>query len=309
MANDRTVLSVRNVTKVIGKKTLVDNVSFDVYEGEVFGFLGPNGAGKTTTIRMLVDLIKPTSGEIEIGGYSVQRQFIKAMEQVGCIVENPEMYSFMTGWENLKQFARMLGNVGDARIEEIVQLVNLEARIHDRVKTYSLGMKQRLGIAQALLNRPRLLILDEPTNGLDPVGIRELRAFVRQLVEQENISVVISSHLLSEVQMMCDRVGIIQHGKMITVDTIEALMNRAMDKIEWRVDDVDAALALLTEQSPDSEFEIHGPNVIVGRMTPDEIPQLSKLLIDRNIQLQGVRPVVVTLEDLFVELTGGEGIA
>ncbi len=170
-----TILSVRDVKKVIGKKTLVENISFDVKQGEVFGFLGPNGAGKTTTIRMLVGLIKATEGTISIGGYSIKENFREAMRQIGSIVENPELYTYLTGWENLKQFARMLGDISDERIIEIAEMVHLDERIHDKVKTYSLGMKQRLGIAQALLGNPKLLILDEPTNGLDPAGIRELR--------------------------------------------------------------------------------------------------------------------------------------
>ena len=170
-----TILSVRDLKKVIGKKTLVENISFDVKQGEVFGFLGPNGAGKTTTIRMLVGLIKATEGTISIGGYSIKENFREAMHQIGSIVENPELYTYLTGWENLKQFARMLGDISDERIIEIAEMVHLDERIHDKVKTYSLGMKQRLGIAQALLGNPKLLILDEPTNGLDPAGIRELR--------------------------------------------------------------------------------------------------------------------------------------
>lgn len=168
-----TILSVRDVKKVIGKKTIVENISFDVKQGEVFGFLGPNGAGKTTTIRMLVGLIKETEGTISIGGYSIKENFREAMRQIGSIVENPELYTYLTGWENLKQFARMLGGISDERIIEIAHMVHLDERIHDKVKTYSLGMKQRLGIAQALLGNPKLLILDEPTNGLDPAGIRE----------------------------------------------------------------------------------------------------------------------------------------
>ncbi|GAA3318495.1 hypothetical protein GCM10020331_021530 [Ectobacillus funiculus] len=177
---------------------------------------------------MLVGLIKPTEGKIAIAGYDIRKEFRNAMRQVGSIVENPELYTYLTGWENLKQFARMLGDVTDERIHEIVRMVHLDKRIHDRVKTYSLGMKQRLGIAQALLGKPKLLILDEPTNGLDPAGIRELREFVHHLVQEEHMSVFISSHLLSEVQMMCDRVAIINHGKkMITVATIEDLVKKS----------------------------------------------------------------------------------
>ncbi|MFX3625049.1 MAG: ABC transporter ATP-binding protein [Ectobacillus sp.] len=302
------VLSVQNVKKTIGKKTIVEHISFDVYEGEVFGFLGPNGAGKTTTIRMLVGLIKPTEGKISISGYDVKAEFRQAMRHIGSIVENPELYTYLTGWENLKQFARMLGDVDDGRIHEIVRMVNLEQRIHDKVKTYSLGMKQRLGIAQALLGNPKLLILDEPTNGLDPAGIRELREFVHRLVEEQNISVFISSHLLSEVQMMCDRVAIINRGKMITVSTIEDLVKKASDKVKWKVSASEKAAALLRESPEIKEVAAEG-DTITCRMPVERIGAYNKMLIEQGIEVQSVHEVVVTLEDLFMELTGSEGNA
>lgn len=300
------LLSVKNVTKTIGKRDLVHNISFTVKEGEVFGFLGPNGAGKTTTIRMLVGLIKPSAGVIEIGGYNVQKQFTKAMEQVGAIVENPELYMYLTGWENLKQFARMLHGVDEERIREVVEMVNLEKRIHERVKTYSLGMKQRLGIAQALLGRPSLLILDEPTNGLDPVGIRELRVFIRKLVEEQQISVFISSHLLSEIQVLCDRVGIINHGKMVTVSTVEELMKHSMERIEWTVSNPQKAKHLFLEKGIVDCIESNGK--IICKMPQEEVAMWNERFYYHQIQVMGIRPVVETLEDLFVELTGGMGI-
>ncbi|WP_129727413.1 ABC transporter ATP-binding protein [Ectobacillus funiculus] len=303
-----TVLSVKGLKKVIGKKTLVENISFEVQQGEVFGFLGPNGAGKTTTIRMLVGLIKPTEGKIAIAGYDIRKEFRNAMRQVGSIVENPELYTYLTGWENLKQFARMLGDVTDERIHEIVRMVHLDKRIHDRVKTYSLGMKQRLGIAQALLGKPKLLILDEPTNGLDPAGIRELREFVHHLVQEEQMSVFISSHLLSEVQMMCDRVAIINHGKMITVATIEDLVKKAADRVEWIVTPVEKAEGILRGLAEVRELTAQ-QNVITCRMPIERISIYNKQLIENGIDVHSVREVAFTLEDLFMELTGAEGIA
>lgn len=303
-----TVLSVKGLKKVIGKKTLVENISFEVQQGEVFGFLGPNGAGKTTTIRMLVGLIKPTEGKIAIAGYDIRKEFRNAMRQVGSIVENPELYTYLTGWENLKQFARMLGDVTDERIHEIVRMVHLDKRIHDRVKTYSLGMKQRLGIAQALLGKPKLLILDEPTNGLDPAGIRELREFVHHLVQEEQMSVFISSHLLSEVQMMCDRVAIINHGKMITVATIEDLVKKAADRVEWIVTPVEKAEGILRGLAEVRELTAQ-QNVITCRMPIERISMYNKQLIENGIDVHSVRDVAFTLEDLFMELTGAEGIA
>ncbi|MFJ8528849.1 ABC transporter ATP-binding protein [Bacillus sp. NPDC094106] len=300
-----TILSVRNVKKVIGKKTLVENISFDVKQGEVFGFLGPNGAGKTTTIRMLVGLIKATEGEISIGGYHIKENFREAMRQIGSIVENPELYTYLTGFENLKQFARMLGGISDERILEIAKMVHLDERIHDKVKTYSLGMKQRLGIAQALLGSPKLLILDEPTNGLDPAGIRELREFIHKLVKEENMSVFISSHLLSEVQMICDRVAIIHKGRMITVAPIEELMKTASDRVEWIVTPISKAKDILKAAEGVSEISIDNERLLC-RMNIASISMWNKRFVENGIDVHSVKELVFTLEDLFIELTRSE---
>ncbi|OOR24573.1 ABC transporter ATP-binding protein [Bacillus mycoides] len=299
------ILSVRDVKKVIGKKTLVEDISFDVKQGEVFGFLGPNGAGKTTTIRMLVGLIKATEGTISIGGYSIKENFREAMRQIGSIVENPELYTYLTGWENLKQFARMLGDISDERIIEIAKMVHLDERIHDKVKTYSLGMKQRLGIAQALLGNPKLLILDEPTNGLDPAGIRELREFIHKLVKEENMSVFISSHLLSEVQMICDRVAIIHKGKMITVAPIEELIKTASDRVEWVVTPVSKAKDMLDAAEEVEEVIIEDERLLC-RMDVASINIWNKHFVENEIDVHSVKELVFTLEDLFIELTRGE---
>ncbi|EOP63221.1 MULTISPECIES: ABC transporter ATP-binding protein [Bacillus cereus group] len=299
------ILSVRDVKKVIGKKTLVEDISFDVKQGEVFGFLGPNGAGKTTTIRMLVGLIKATEGTISIGGYSIKENFREAMRQIGSIVENPELYTYLTGWENLKQFARMLGDISDERIIEIAKMVHLDERIHDKVKTYSLGMKQRLGIAQALLGNPKLLILDEPTNGLDPAGIRELREFIHKLVKEENMSVFISSHLLSEVQMICDRVAIIHKGKMITVAPIEELIKTASDRVEWVVTPVSKAKDMLDAAEEVEEVSIEDERLLC-RMDVASISVWNKHFVENEIDVHSVKELVFTLEDLFIELTRGE---
>ncbi|MFE4761797.1 ABC transporter ATP-binding protein [Bacillus mycoides] len=300
-----TILSVRDLKKVIGKKTLVEEISFDVKQGEVFGFLGPNGAGKTTTIRMLVGLIKATEGTISIGGYSIKENFREAMRQIGSIVENPELYTYLTGWENLKQFARMLGDISDERIIEIAKMVHLDERIHDKVKTYSLGMKQRLGIAQALLGNPKLLILDEPTNGLDPAGIRELREFIHKLVKEENMSVFISSHLLSEVQLICDRVAIIHKGKMITVAPIEELIKTASDRVEWAVTPISKAKDMLEAAEEVEEVSVEDERLLC-RMDVASINVWNKHFVENGIDVHSVKELVFTLEDLFIELTRGE---
>ncbi|MFK4307268.1 ABC-2 type transport system ATP-binding protein [Bacillus sp. RC242] len=303
-----TILSVRDLKKVIGKKTLVEDISFDVKQGEVFGFLGPNGAGKTTTIRMLVGLIKATEGTISIGGYSIKENFREAMRQIGSIVENPELYTYLTGWENLKQFARMLGDISDERIVEIAKMVHLDERIHDKVKTYSLGMKQRLGIAQALLGNPKLLILDEPTNGLDPAGIRELREFIHKLVKEENMSVFISSHLLSEVQLICDRVAIIHKGKMITVAPIEELIKTASDRVEWVVTPISKAKDMLDAAEEIEEVSVEDERLLC-RMDVASINVWNKHFVENGIDVHSVKELVFTLEDLFIELTRGEQYA
>jgi ABC-2 type transport system ATP-binding protein len=204
----------------------VDQISFELFPGEVFGFLGPNGAGKTTTIRMMVGLIGMSDGDVAINGHSIRTSFREAIRHVGAIIENPELYKHLTGMQNLKQFARMVGNIPQSRIDQIVHLVGLTARIHDKVKTYSLGMRQRLGFAQALLHKPAVLILDEPTNGLDPAGIREMRQLVRKLAAEEDIAVMVSSHLLAEMEQLCDRFGVVTEGCLRTTFALADFQNQ-----------------------------------------------------------------------------------
>jgi ABC-2 type transport system ATP-binding protein len=297
-------LIVENLRKTIRRKEIIKGISFELKEGEVFGFLGPNGAGKTTTIRMLVGLIKPTSGRISICGYDLERQFTEAIRHIGCIVENPELYPYLSGWENLEHFARMVPDIPKERIMEVVELVGLQNRIHDRVSTYSLGMRQRLGIAQALLGKPKVLILDEPTNGLDPVGIREMREFIRFLAETEGLSVLVSSHLLSEIQLMCDRVAIMAKGTLLRVDTVEHLL-KEQARVVWKVEPLETAKAILAAET--SIFRTDGDTLI----TPYEPKKLSvwnKKLVEAGVAVHEIQPKLPTLEDLFIELTGGETI-
>lgn len=305
-----TVLSVKGLQKKIGGKPIIRDITFDVFAGEVFGFLGPNGAGKTTTIRMLVGLASADAGDIRIGGISLRDQFPEAIGQVGCIVENPEMYKFMTGRENLEHFARMSGGIGPERIEEIVRFVDLQRAIDDKVKTYSLGMRQRLGIAQALLHRPKLLILDEPTNGLDPAGIRELRQFIRKLAEEEGLAVFISSHLLSEIEMMCDRVAIINRGEVISVGLVKDLMAQFADQVEWSVapEAVEKAAHLLQSLPYTDEVSIYPENRLKCKMDTARISEANLALVKGGVPVVGIASKTVTLEDLFLSLTadGGE---
>ncbi|ASS85931.1 ABC transporter ATP-binding protein [Geobacillus lituanicus] len=300
----RATLMVKELRKTIRGKEIIKGISFELHEGEVFGFLGPNGAGKTTTIRMLVGLIRPTAGTVAIGGYDLHRQFTDAIRQIGCIVENPEMYPYLTGWENLEHFARMMPGIGADRIMEVAKLVGLEQRIHDRVGTYSLGMRQRLGIAQALLGKPKVLILDEPTNGLDPAGIREMRAFIRFLAETEGLSVLVSSHLLSEIQLMCDRVAIMAKGRLLAVDTVERLLNQQA-RVVWKAVPIERARVLLSEET---EVLRADEETIVTPYKPSRLAAWNAKLVRAGVSVSEIEPRLPTLEDLFIELTGGETI-
>ncbi|WP_028391371.1 ABC transporter ATP-binding protein [Bacillus cihuensis] len=298
-----TTLSVRNLTKTIKRHKIIKGISFDLKEGEVFGFLGPNGAGKTTTIRMLVGLIRPTSGTIEICGYDVKKNFTKAMENLGCIVENPELYPYLSGRENLLHFARMLPSIDAKRIAEVVEMVKLTERIDDKVKTYSLGMRQRLGIAQALLNRPKVLVLDEPTNGLDPAGIREMRVFIRELAENEGLSVLVSSHLLSEIQLLCDRVAIITKGNIITVDTVESLLS-SQEQAIWQLEPSVKGKEILESLT---EVTTLDDGCIVTVYDSFQIPKWNAALVHAGVQVLQLNRKTPVLEDLFLQLTDTGG--
>jgi ABC-2 type transport system ATP-binding protein len=300
--NTQPALVARELTKVIGKRTIVDSVSFELHPGEVFGFLGPNGAGKTTTIRMLVGLIKPTHGSITICGHDLHRHFEAAMRCVGCIVETPDLYRFMTGRENLEHFARMLGATRDD-IERVATQVMMAHRLDQRVGTYSLGMRQRLGIAQALLGHPRVLILDEPANGLDPAGIREIRELLRSLAE-DGMGVFVSSHLLAEIELMCDRVAIIHKGNLLRIGMVHDLIS-SRRPLELRVGDVDRAGAVLAERG--IEFNRDTDRLVVD-VEDEGVPPLIAALTQNGIAIYSARPLTQTLEEMFIDVTGGETV-
>ena len=300
------VLQLRNLTKTIGRRNIVDDLTFDIPAGEVFGFLGPNGAGKTTTIRMIVGLISMSRGEALIKGVSVRHHFELAMTHVGAIVENPEMYKFLTGYQNLVHFARRHEGVTKARINEVVALLGLQNRIHEKVKRYSLGMRQRLGVAQAILHRPSLLILDEPTNGLDPAGIRELRDYLRKLTKEEGISVIVSSHLLSEMELMCDRVAIIQAGKLVDIRSLQESRDAAQTKIVIEAGDLPAAQRLLASAFDPSLLTISGIGQLELAADKSAVPHIARLLVSAEIDVLGIHAVQKSLEEQFLEITGGE---
>lgn len=310
-----TALKIQHLNKFFGKRQILHDISFETYQGEVFGFLGPNGAGKTTTIKVAVGLLSLDEGDVEIGGVSVKKNFEKAMASVGGIVENPELYKHLTGLQNLRQYARMRGGVDEKRIQEVVALVGLSNRINDKVSKYSLGMRQRLGVAQAILHRPRLLILDEPTNGLDPAGIKELRDILKNLAHQEGIGVLVSSHLMSEMELMCDRVGIIVNGKLLDVKTVEELISNAQDKTiryTLRVSDSTKAAELLAQQNMQVQTSGDILAISVPHETADDmIADAIAALVGGGIRIMNCIPEQSkSLEDVFIAMTqtGGNQI-
>lgn len=302
------MLETVNLTKQFGKKTVVNNLSISINEGDVFGFLGPNGAGKTTTIRMLVGLIKPTSGSAKIMGKDVQQEFVSAIKEVGAIVENPELYPFYTGRQNLIHFAKLSGRVDKTRIEEVIKLVRLENRIDTKVKTYSLGMRQRLGLAQALLNRPKILILDEPTNGLDPQGMKEVRQIIAHLAKEEKITIFISSHLLHEIEQLCNRVAIVSNGKLIVQGKVEELLSKDYQEALIEVDDVKKSLEILSPLPFIQDVHANGTNIMV-KFVGDSIAQINKHLVLGDVQVRRLETQNGNLEEFFLDLTGGDQIA
>lgn len=297
-------LVVQNLTKKIKNKQIVDHVSFSIEKGEIFGLLGPNGAGKTTIIRMIVNLMRRTDGQVTINGYDLDRQLKDAIHEIGAIVENPEFYKYMSGYKNLKHYANMSKNkITEAEIQAVVKRVKLDHAINQKVKTYSLGMRQRLGVAQALLHKPSLLILDEPTNGLDPQGIREFREYLRALTK-EGVSVLVSSHLLAEMQLMCDRFAIIEKGKLIhiaSMNEIEQNDNTALDII-FEVDDKIKALEILKEQGFMKIGEVDENHIRV-HVDKKGVANVNRLLVINDINVYEIKVETISLEDRFLQLT------
>ncbi len=296
---ETSVLKVSNVTKEIKKKQIIKGVSFDIKQGEILGFLGPNGSGKTTTLRMLVGLSKPTSGDIEICGYSLKKDYVKAMSNVGCIIEGPDLYDYMSGYTNLELLGSMSQGVTKQDIDDAVELVGMSERIHDKVQVYSMGMKQRIGLAQALIHKPKLLILDEPTNGLDPQGIHEFREIVKNLARKTGISVLISSHLISEVQLMCDRVSIINNGNIIRNASIDDVL--ATGEVIWTLTDPQKGQSILKDTF-DLDSSIDGKK-LRAFVDIEKLPEINTTFIGSGLAMTYVENKKRTLEDLFLALT------
>ncbi len=300
------VLELVNLGKRIKKKQIVKNISISLQPSEIFGFLGPNGAGKTTTIRMIVGLIKPTEGFVKICGHRVSDDFINAMSNTGCIIESPDLYKFMSGTENLIQFAAMDKRITADRIDEVVELVGLSHRINDKVGTYSLGMRQRLGIAQAIMSKPKLLILDEPTNGLDPSGITEFRKLIKKLAYEDGMSVFISSHLLSEAQQMCDKVAIIKQGEVVKFADVSEIVSGG-EIIEWELQTPGKAIEILKDKWGIDAAQ-QKKNRISAPIGVNSLEEINNTFFSNDITIKYCTRKEHTLEDLFLELTEGDEI-
>ena len=293
------VLEVKNLNKSYGRKKVLNDVSFKIDAGEILGFIGPNGAGKTTTIKLILGLQLIDSGEVIINGYDVKKDFVKAIEKVGAIVENPDAYLYLTGRKNLELIASLYKDITKDRIKEIIKLVGLENRIDDKVSKYSLGMRQRLGIASALLAAPNLLILDEPTNGLDPEGIKELRDLVKKLA-QEGVAILISSHNLAELENFCTNVCIIKNGTVISENKMVDLKKESESYYEIEVSKIRGLKSLLQKDD-----EIIDDNTLHVKRNKKEIAELVKEIVKKDIDIYQVKLVEASLEEAFLKETGG----
>ncbi len=297
-----TILKCENLNKSFGKKKILKDVSFTINEGDILGFIGPNGSGKTTTIKLILGLNSIDSGNVTINGFDIKKDFESAIKRVGAIVENPDMYMYLSGYENLKLVANMY-NVSSSKIDEVVKLVKLEGRIKDKVSKYSLGMRQRLGIAQALINSPNLLILDEPTNGLDPEGIKELRDLLKNLAKKENITVLISSHNLAELDSFCNKVCIIQSGTIIESNEVKKLKKEVSNSTYI----FEVSNSTLVNNIIDNIKVLDSTRFSI-KSKKEEIPNIITKLINNNILIYEVYENKISLEEAFLNKTGGNKI-
>lgn len=294
------VLECKDLNKFLGKKHILKDVNLVLNEGDILGFIGPNGAGKTTTIKLILGLQTIDSGNVSINGYDIKKDFVKAIKNVGAIVENPDMYTYLSGYDNLKMSQRLY-NIKEDRIKEVIKLVGLEKRIHDKVSKYSLGMRQRLGIANAILNNPKLLILDEPTNGLDPEGIKEIRTLLLKLAKTEKMAILVSSHILSELDSFCNKIAIIQNGKIIETNDISKI--KEINNEEVYLFEVSSTNKLPIEKIiiiSDTEFKI--------KTSKENIPDIINTLVKNNIKIYKVHEEQMSLEEVFLKKTGGNVI-
>lgn len=296
-------LQTTGISKNYKNKRVVDNLDITVYDGDVYGFLGPNGAGKSTTIRMLTGLVYPNSGTAYLMGNDIRIMKHKALKEVGALVESPAFYKYLTARQNLSILAGLSGGCTGSRIDDVLYITGLKSYANDKVGTFSQGMRQRLGIAQALLPKPRLVILDEPTNGLDPQGMKDIRELIKHLARDENITIFLSSHLLHEVEQVCNRVGIINHGKLMAEGTVKDLVGGCSNLVNIRVSDTQAAMNVLVKMDDIEVAEVEDSTIKI-RASEDNISLVNRALVAADIAVTAMIPEKSSLEDLFLEMIG-----
>ena len=294
------IIKTENLTRQFGKLIAVNNLNLQVEEGDVYGFLGLNGAGKTTTIRMLLRLIRPSSGRIEIFGKDVRHNFIEIMQQIGALVEIPAFYPHLTAYQNLYVLGLASGGITKNRIYEVLEMVGLGHRIYSKVKTYSQGMKQRLGIAQALLTKPKLVILDEPTNGLDPQGINHIRNVIMRMNAADGTTFLISSHLLHEVEIICSRVGIIQQGALLVQDRVDKLLRETIESVRILAKPKERTLEVLGKINWLKGIEEIEDGIVKVKLNGENFARLNKELIGAGLEVSEFSPIKLSLEEYFL---------
>ena len=298
------VIEVLGLKKRIGLKTIVEDITFDMREGEIIGLLGPNGSGKTTIMRMMVGLTKMSKGDVYCFEKPLGLGKTSMLREVGSMIETPEFYNYMSGWANLKQIARVCGKkVTRTRMKELVEFVGLKKVIRKKVKTYSLGMRQRLGLAQALLNDPKVLILDEPVNGLDPQGVQDFRNKLKEIAAT-GVSILISSHLLDEIEKVCDRVIVIEKGKIIADDKLENLVADEIIKTLIKTHDVEKTEILVRELGV--RYELTKDGFVFENLEREQKARIISYLVNNNVEIDTIRELHTSLEDRFLQITGGE---
>ena len=295
-------MDIVNLNKFYGERKVLKNLNFEVYAGEIFGFIGPNGAGKSTLIRIISGLSAPTSGEVFICGKSVQKNFEQAVANIGVVMENCQLYAYMTGRQNLNYFASLIKGIKKDDIDRIIKTVGLENRIDDKVKTYSYGMRQRLGLAQALLNNRKLLILDEPTNGLDVNGVIELRRTLKILAAKNNMGIFMSSHVLSEMEQLCDTVAIFDRGSILEMRTMDDFQNNSNSQKRFRIRvDYPNYAGKIISLKHGLDVELAGNSVIIPYI-PEKFDDIINDLRRRNLTIYGTSVVTKSLEDIYLEI-------
>ncbi len=306
LLNGEQVIDVKGLTKKFGSLVAVNNLNLNVFKGDVFGFLGPNGAGKSTTIRMLLSLIRPTSGTIKIFGKSLKENQKDILRRIGAIVEKPDFYLYLSAYKNLEILGRISGaDTSNKKIMEMLELVGLAGRAKSKVKTFSHGMKQRLGIAQALIHDPELVILDEPTMGLDPQGMKEVRDIILYLSKVKGKTIFLSSHILREVELIASRMIIINKGTARVEGNVEDLLNSNQLRVTFEVDDIMKAFNLISLTTWKQNFISKEKNQLVFEMLKKDIPALNRHLIENGVNVSSVVPVR-SLEDYFLKITMGD---